>query len=405
MRNTGVKSIGIKCPIIREGDNIVKIVSDAVLEATAYEYDEMAFGGAGRELGYELNYKNQDVIGITESVVARAAGLYVTVDEIAEDIKKKYGENANILLSGVIFSRNRFSMILKGIARAAKKVTLYLQRPYDEVGNFVTNPFTNVNIIDYYKEICQAENCEFEVFDNLGITGRQWSDESGVFPISFYMDKVFSLFSNILDCRLHSKLDKEKLSEVYGAINYYTLSDVCSDKNPDFGLLGTNKATEEKLKLFPTVELAERVAQGVKDTIKVRTGKDVNVLIYGDGCFHSPAIEGVEGSSIWEFADPVTVPGHTHGILDGKPNEIKIKAFADDKYGNLKGEELEKAVKDEIRSKDANLVGNMDSQGTTPRRYVDLLASLCDLTSGSGDKGTPVVLIQDYFNNYSIDNY
>lgn len=362
MSNFGVVSMGVKCPIIREGDDVVKIVTESILKTRAAVGDN-------------------DVIGVTESVVARSAGLYVTVDEIAEDIKKKYGENATITLFNMIYSRNRFSMILKGIARGAKKLVLYMPA-YDEVGNpSGVNPFTGVNIKEYYKELIENEGCVCEIHD-------AWDGN--------VTEK------NLLYCGLHDYVEyKHDVENMNLGFKVYTLADICSDKNPDFGLLGTNKATEEKLKLFPTVELAEKVAYGVQKAINEATGKNVNVIIYGDGCFHSPSLSGIHGSSIWEFADPVTVPGHTHGILDGKPNEIKIKAFADDKFKDLRGEELNAAVKNEITVKEKSLVGNMNAEGTTPRKYVDLLASLCDLTSGSGDKGTPVVWIQGYFNNYA----
>lgn len=372
MSNTGVKSIGIKCPIFKEGDDIVSAISDIVLEATSKDWE-------GNEPGYHLNQKN-DVIGITESVVARSAGLYVTVDEIAIDVIRKFGHGPEIVIDSPIYSRNRFSMILKGIARAAKKIH-FVMPTFDEVGNpSGTNPFTGVDIRNYYKNICSDEHCEAVFYESPHEVSGNTENELGW-----------------IYCGLHD----HKGRGPHGDRKYVTLADMCSDRNPDFGLLGTNKATEEKIKLFPTVEIANKVCYGVQETIKRKTGKTVEVMVYGDGCFHSPAVDGLQGSSIWEFADPVTTPGHTAGILDGKPNEIKIKAFADDKYNGLNGDELEKAVKAEISEKDGNLVGKMDSQGTTPRRYVDLLASLMDLTSGSGDKGTPVVLVQNYFENYA----
>ena len=369
MSKVGVKSMGIKCPIIREGDNLVDVVVDSVLDATAIHDSD-----ATNKTTYDLH--DNDVIGVTESVVARSAGLYVSVDEIAEDVKKKFGEDATILVDSPIYSRNRFSMILKGIARAAKKVIIMMPE-FDEVGNpSGVNPFTGVDIKEYYKEICNAENCEFGT----------------VVPDSF---------DGTLYCGLHD-YESRKREALNVSPKFFTLADICSDKNPDFGLLGTNKSTEEKLKLFPTKEIAEKTAYAIQEKLFAKTGKRIEVIIYGDGCFHSPSLSGsTDGSSIWEFADPVTVPGYTHGILDGKPNEIKIKAFADDKFKDLSGDELDNAVKSEIKAKESSLVGNMNSQGTTPRRYTDLLASLCDLTSGSGDKGTPVVLVQNYFNNYS----
>ena len=364
MSNFGVKSMGVKCPIIKEGDDIVKTVVDSVIAAT------------------DGKLNDNDVIGVTESVVARSAGLYVTVDEIAEDIRKKFetnrGKYKGITVLHPIYSRNRFSMILKAIARAAEDFVIIYMPEFDEVGNpSGVNPFTGVDIAAYYREIVEGEGKHCVI----------------------YKEAYKALSGNVIYCGLH---DYEEWKGKYGKIGtFITLADICADKNPDFGLLGTNKATEERIKLFPTVSLANEVSDSIQAAIKERTGKEVNVLVYGDGCFKSPGIQGVIGSSIWELADPTTCPGSTHGILDAKPNEIKIKAFADDKYKDLTGEELDKAVKAEIKTKDKNLVGNMNSQGTTPRRYYDLLASLMDLTSGSGDKGTPVVLVQNYFNNYS----
>lgn len=370
MKNIGVKSIGIVAPFIREGDDIVKIVVDSVLDSTAKEeYGQMAFGNVGTEAGYYLNYHNQDVIGITESIVARSSGLYVTVDDIAEWVIKRFGPAAELIIDSPIYSRNRFSMILKGIARAAKKI-FFVMPSLDEVGNpSGVNPFTGVDIQKYYKEICDSENC-------LSVFGESLYDAT----------KSINNYGWIY-CGLHDYKEwKEKHS---GKIA--TLADICSNKNPDFGLLGCNKATEERLKLFPTIKLADEICYAIRDEIKKKTGKDVNVLVYGDGCFHSPALDGVRGSSIWEFADPVTVPGCTHGILDGSPSESKLKAIIDESTSD---EEVARRLNE---NKNKNLVGNMNSMGTTPRKYKDLLASLMDLTSGSGDRATPIVLVQNYF--------
>lgn len=387
MKNIGVKSIGIVAPFIREGDDIVKTVVNSVLEATAKDYSQMDFGGAGRELGYHLNHMNQDVIGITESVVARSAGLYVTVDEIADDIRKKFGDSATICLTDMIYSRNRFSMILKGIARAAKKLILVMES-CDEVGNpRGVNPFTGVDIEKYYKELCEKENCEVEVLYRLRTI---WNDNPNlIYP---GVDYIKENIDGFIDCSLHTNgFSHLGFHSWYCFYPLYTLKDICSDKNPDFGLLGCNKATDERIKLFPTVKLAEDVCYAVRNEIKKKTGKDVNVLVYGDGCFKSPAMDGSGYSSIWEFADPVTVPGCTHGILDGSPNETKLKAIIDESTSD---EEVTKRLNE---NKNKNLVGNMNSMGTTPRKYKDLLASLMDLTSGSGDRATPIVLVQDYF--------
>lgn len=366
--------MGIRTPIIREGDDIVRIVVDSVLEATAKDYDQMSYGGAAHQLGANLNYKG-DVLGVTESVVARAAGLYVTVDEIAEDIRKKFGENPIIVLEKPIYSRNRFSMILKGIARAAS--TIYFIMPaYDEVGNpSGVNPFTGVDIQKYYGEICEKENCK-AVFcsseDALRArTGYSWPDLKWI------------------NCSLHNYEEKRKY-------NITTLADICADKNPDFGVLGSNKATEEKLKLFPTRELATKVCKDIQKEIFYRTSKYVYVGVFGDGCFKPLSGE------IWECADPATMPGYSDPeIFESTPNEIKIKAFADDEFKDLSGKELDNAVKRRIAEKNGSLVGNMAAQGTTPRLFRDLWASTMDLITGSGDRGTPVALLQGTLDSYA----
>lgn len=337
--------MGIQCPIIKEGDNLQKIIVDSIFRST------------------KLN--DGDVIGITESVVARAEGNYVTVDDIAKETIRLFGENAEIKLLYPIYSRNRFSIILKGIARGCKKVILHAPNR-DEVGNpFGVNPWTGVDIEKYYRRIVEAEDCKFEV------------------------NKAF-IDDNILICSLHNQ-DNWKPLFKYSVV--HTLADYFTDKCK-YGLLGSNKASEEKLKLFPSEEYANKLVNDIKDSIYKTLNVNVEVMVYGDGCFKDP------DSGIWEFADPVTSPAYTDG-LNGSPNEIKLKAFADDKYKDLKGKELETAIKDEIKNKEANLKGTMVSQGTTPRRYVNLLASLMDLTSGSGDKGTPVVVVKNYFKNYA----
>lgn len=372
-----VKCFGIEAPVIKKGDDLVKIVVDSVLNATHNGED----------------ITDKAIIGITESVVARAAGLYVTVDDIANDIRNKFGDNPTICLTDMIYSRNRFSMILKGIARAAKKLYIVMEME-DEVGNpRGVNQFTGVDIEEYYKEICKDENCEVEILHYLRTI---WNDNPNLIypgvdyikePIDGFIDCSLHLFGNFSHLALHSW---------YCFNPVYTLADICADKNPDFGVLGTNKATEELLKLFPTKQTANLICDMVKALIYSKTGKDVLVCVYGDGCFKDPV------GRIWEFADPVTMPGYTDpDVFESTPNEIKLKAFADDKYKNLSGKELDEAVKEEIRTKDKNLVGNMASQGTTPRKIRDLVASLMDLVSGSGDKGTPIVLVLDYFKNYS----
>ena len=356
----GVISRGISAPMIKEGDDLVNIVVKSVIDEVKdvkiinipYYIDGVRTYKTEENVTYNINDK--DIIGITESVIARAAGQYVTVDDIAADIIKKFGENATINIIYPIYSRNRFSMILKGIARAAKKI-IFTMPPFDEVGNpFGVNPFTGVNIQEYYKEICENENCEV------------------AFNTIVYEDtpKIY--------CGLHDYINWKT------AENCYTLADICSDKSPDWGLLGTNKSTEERLKLFPSKVVAQKVCDEVKATIKYITGKDVIVCSYGDGCFKDPV------GGIWEFADPVTMPAYTDKeLIESTPNEIKLKAFIDE---GTSEEEINKLIKEK-----KDLVGSMTSQGTTPRLYRDLLASLMDLTSGSGDRATPIVLIQNYF--------
>ena len=352
MGNFGVISKGIKCGIIRENDDIVKIVTNSVLENTWNSHTN----------SYDL--KDNDIIAITESVVARAAGLYVTVDEIAKDVERVFGKDATIAVLDPIYSRNRFSMILKGIARAAKKIKMRMPS-YDEVGNpCEVNRFTGVNIKEYYKEICEAENCKFETFGETDT----WNCGAIYCGLHDY-DKWYYTNKNA-----HKK-------------PHITLAQLCADKNPDFGLLGTNKSTEERLKLFPTKRLALAVCEDVKTLIAFYTGKNVIVCCYGDGAFKDPV------GGIWEFADPVTMPGYTDAdIIESTPNELKLKAFIDES-GN--DEELQKNL--DKASEERNLVGKMSAMGTTPRIYRDLIASLADLTSGSGNRATPVVLIQNYF--------
>ena len=333
--------MGIHCPIIREGDDLQRIVIDSILNTTELE--------------------DGDIIGITESIVARSQGNYVTVDEIAQETIRLFGKDPIIILENPIYSRNRFSMILKGIARAAKEICIIMPE-YDEVGNpSDVNPWTGVNIKQYYEEICDKENCKFS-FNNT----------------YYHIPGAVHI-----DCSLRPKNNYK-----------FNLKDFFKTKC-QWGLLGSNKANEETLKLFPDKVRAQKLVESIQNVIKQRLNITVHVMIYADGCFKDPV------AGIWEFADPVTSPAYTTG-LDLSPYEIKLKAFADDQYKNLSGKELENAIKEEINTKslDSNRTG-MKTQGTTPRRYVDLLASLMDLTSGSGDKGTPVVLVKNYFKNYA----
>ncbi len=393
-RKVGTISRGIRCPIIREGDDIASIVTTSVLEACESE-------------GFSL--RDKDVIAITESVVARSQGNYASVDDIAEDVKNKLGGET----IGVIFpilSRNRFAICLKGIARGAKKIVLMLSYPSDEVGNqlltedqldekgvnpysqvltlqeyrelfgYSVHPFTGVDYIEYYSNLIREENCEVEV-----IFANQAKS------ILNYTDKV-------LACDIHSRKRTKRILQAAGASVVCTLDDILNEPingsgyNTKYGLLGSNKATEEKVKLFPheCVDMVEDVQQQILEA----TGKRVEVMVYGDGAFKDPV------GKIWELADPVVSPASTSG-LQGTPNELKLKYLADNDFSDLSGDELKEAISKRIEEKDNNLVGKMESEGTTPRQLTDLIGSLCDLTSGSGDKGTPVVLVQGYFDNYT----
>ena len=392
-RLVGTVSRGIRCPIIKQGDDLKLIIPDAVLAAAEAE-------------NFEL--RDKDVVAITESIVARAQGNYCTIDDIAADIRNKFGGNE----LGVIFpitSRNRFSVLLSGIARGCKKIYLMLSYPSDEVGNaFLSldeldekgvNPysdvltekqytdlfgepkheFTGVNYVKYYKELINKENCGCEIiFANQAKT-------------------ILNYTNNVLTCDIHTRFRSKKNLKKAGA-NVYGLDDIMTKSvngsgfNEKYGLLGSNKATDEKVKLFP--KDAQDLVDDIQKELKKRTGKHVEVMVYGDGAFKDPQ------GKIWELADPVVSPFYTDG-LKGTPNEIKIKYLADNDFKNLKGEELKDAIVETIKAKAKDLVGKMVSEGTTPRQLTDLIGSLCDLTSGSGDKGTPVVLVQGYFDNYT----
>lgn len=393
-RMIGTISRGVRAPIIREGDDIVEIVVNSVLDAAKSE-------------NFELN--DRDVVAVTEAVVARAQGNYATVDHIACDIKAKFGDET----VGVIFpilSRNRFAMCLKGIARGAKKIVLMLSYPSDEVGNHLVdldlldekgiNPwvdvlseeqyrelfgyrkhtFTGVDYIEYYKELIQNEDCEVEII------------------LANDCRAILQYTKNVLCCDIHSRIRTKRLLKAAGADIVYSLDNILissvegSGYNENYGLLGSNKSTEDSVKLFP--RNCDPIVEGIQNKILELTGKHVEAMIYGDGAFKDPI------GKIWELADPVVSPAYTAG-LEGQPNEIKLKYLADNDFADLNGEELKNAISDYIRNKDNNLVGQMVSQGTTPRRLTDLIGSLCDLTSGSGDKGTPIVLVQGYFDNYT----
>lgn len=354
-RTIGTAAYGLRAPIVKTGDDLIQIIVETVLKS-----------------GLEI--KDRDVLGITESIVARCEGNYVTIDEVAEEIKKLSNNAETILVYKPIYSRNRFAMILKAIARAASKKVVIRMSEEDEVGNVLRNhPFTGLNYDEYYKTIVEAEGKECTIV---------------------YDDTIIDPEKDVIDFVINA--------EMYFTTSYYEsfkngcyLSDICKDKC-EYGLYGSNKSSEELLKLFPSKNYAQHVVDEVQHKIYFETGKNIEVMVYGDGCFKDPV------GGIWEFADPVVSPAYTKG-LEGTPNEIKIKNFADEKYKDLRGEELNAAIKDEIKNKSSNLKGSMNSQGTTPRRYTDLLGSLMDLTSGSGDKGTPFVYVQGYFDNMSND--
>ena len=393
-RLVGTVSRGVRAPIIRENDDICKIVVESVINASISE---------------GFNLRDKDVVGITEAVVARAQGNYATVDDVAADIKAKFPDGT----FGVVFpilSRNRFSICLKGIARGAKKIVLMLSYPSDEVGNHLVtldqldennvNPwsdvlteakyrelfgyqkhhFTGVDYVEYYRQLVESEGCECEIiFANDVRT-------------------IINYTENVLCCDIHSRARSKRLLKAKGASLVYGLDDILTESingsgyNKDYGLLGSNKATEDKIKLFPRD--GQVIVEEIQKQLKEKTGKTIEVMVYGDGAFKDPV------GKIWELADPVVSPFYTNGLL-GQPNELKLKYLADNDFANLQGEALKEAIKESIKHKDSNLVGQMASQGTTPRQLTDLIGSLCDLTSGSGDKGTPIILIQGYFDNYT----
>ena len=359
MRTIGTAAFGLRTPIFKQGDDVAAIVTDIVLNS-----------------GIEI--KDKDVVAITEAVMGRTQGNYATVDEIADNIKQLTNNAKSIAVVFPIFSRNRFAILLRGIARAADKITVLLSTPTDEVGNVCKNhPFTGMNYDEYYKSVIEEEGKIAEVFiDN---------------DVNVLKDKNIDAF---ITSDIHTKdITKSKLMQISN--NVIDLTDILHDKS-EHGLLGSNKATEEKVKHFPTREYCMQKKKKIQQNILEKTGKHIEVMVYGDGCFKDPV------GGIWEFADPVVSPAYTSG-LEGTPNELKLKYLADNKFKDLSGEELQKAIKEDIVAKDASLKGNMVSQGTTPRRITDLLGSLCDLVSGSGDKGTPVVYIQGYFDNYATE--
>ena len=393
-RRVGTVSRGIRCPIIREGDDLAALVTDSVIEASECE-------------GFEL--RDKDVISITESIVARAQGNYASVNDIAADVKAKFGgETVGVIFP--ILSRNRFAICLKGIAMGAKKVVLMLSYPSDEVGNELVsldkideagiNPYSDVLSLEKYRELFGENKHEFTGVDYVEYYGNIVKEAGAEVEIVFANRPatILNYTKNVLTCDIHTRARTKRILKANGADVVLGLDEILnapvngSGCNERYGLLGSNKSTEDKIKLFPR-ECSELVYD-IQKKILERTGKHVEVMVYGDGAFKDPK------GKIWELADPVVSPAFTEGLV-GTPNELKLKYLADNDYKDLSGEALKNAISESIKKKGDNLVGNMASQGTTPRQLTDLIGSLCDLTSGSGDKGTPVVLVQGYFDNYT----
>ena len=395
-RKIGTVSRGVRCPIIREGDNLVDIVVNSVLEAAESE---------------NFDLRNRDVVGITESIVARAQGNYATVEDIAADVKAKTGGKT----VGVIFpitSRNRFAINLKGIAMGCKKVVLMLSYPSDEVGNALLtydqideagiNPYSDVLTLERYRELFGANIHEFTGVDYVEYYGNLVKEAGAEVEIIFanQAKTILNYTDCVITCDIHTRVRTKRILKAAGAKVVLGLDDILnapvngSGYNAKYGLLGSNKATENKIKLFPN-ECKDLVVD-IQSKLLEKTGKLIEVMVYGDGAFKDPQ------GKIWELADPVVSPAFTDGLI-GTPNELKLKNLADNDFANLSGAELKDAISKSIKEKQDNLVGNMASQGTTPRQLTDLLGSLCDLTSGSGDKGTPIILIQGYFDNYTTD--
>ncbi|MEJ8764342.1 coenzyme F420-0:L-glutamate ligase [Oceanobacillus sp. HCA-5259] len=394
VRVVGTTARGLRAPIINEGDDLEEIVVETVLQAAEVE-------------GFQI--RDRDIVSLTESIVARAQGNYASIEAIAEDTKSKFGDKT----VGVVFpilSRNRFSSILSGIARGVKRIVLMLSYPADEVGNHLVSiddlddkgvnpwtdvltekefrelfgnckhPFTGVDYIEYYRSIIEAEGIECEII------------------FSNNAKSILEYTKHVLTCDIHSRHRTKRILKKHGAETIYGLDDILTEPingsgyNEAYGLLGSNKATEESVKLFPNN--CQELVNGIQAKVKQATGKTVEVMVYGDGAFKDPA------GKIWELADPVVSPAYTLG-LEGTPNEIKLKYLADNNFSHLRGDELDEAVAAFINKKGDDLVGSMEAQGTTPRKLTDLIGSLSDLTSGSGDKGTPFVYIQGYFDNYT----
>ena len=393
-RKVGTISRGIRCPIIRAGDDLSAIVVDSVIEAAESE-------------GFAL--RDRDVVAVTESVVARAQGNYASIDAIAKDVRAKLGGET----IGVIFpilSRNRFAICLRGIAQGAKKVVLMLSYPSDEVGNELVsfdqldaaqvNPYSDVLSLEKYRELFGANPHPFTGVDYVQYYGDLVKECGAEVEIIFANDPraILPYAKKVLNCDIHTRKRTKRLLLAAGAETVCGLDDILTESidgngyNSAYGLLGSNKSTENSVKLFPRD--CNDLVLNIQAKLMERTGKHIEVMVYGDGAFRDPV------GKIWELADPVVSPGYTSG-LEGTPSELKLKYLADNDFADLSGAELKVAIENAIRQKEGDLVGNMASQGTTPRRLTDLIGSLCDLTSGSGDKGTPIILVQGYFDNYT----
>ena len=397
-RMLGTVSMGVRAPIIRQGDDLVKIVTDSILEAM-------------KEDG--LTPRDRDVVCMTEAIVARAQGNYATVDDIAEDVRTKLGgETVGVIFP--ILSRNRFAICLRGIAKGCKKVVLMLSYPSDEVGNHLVdldlldekgiNPYSDVLTEKQWRDLFGAPKHTFTGVDYVEYYSNLIREMGAEAEVIFANDPraILNYTKNVLTCDIHTRARTKRLLKAAGAEKVYGLDEILTESingsgwNARYGLLGSNKATEETVKLFPREECIQLVMD-IQDSLLKATGKCIEVMVYGDGAFKDPV------GKIWELADPVVSPAYTPG-LEGTPNELKLKYLADNDFANLSGKELQDAIKAKISQKDgSSLVGNMAAQGTTPRRLTDLIGSLCDLTSGSGDKGTPIVYIQGYFDNYTND--
>ena len=395
-RMVGTISRGLRAPIIRQGDDIVDIVVNTVLEAAECD-------------GFSV--RDKDIVAMTEAIVARAQGNYASVDDIADDVRAKFGgETVGVIFP--ILSRNRFAICLRGIAKGAKKVVLMLSYPSDEVGNHLVsldaldekgvNPYTDVLSLEKYRELFGYEKHRFTGVDYVEYYESLIRESGADCEIVFANDPraILKYTKNVLNCDIHTRFRTKRLLKNAGVEINYGIDEILSSSvngsgyNPEYGLLGSNKATEDTVKLFP--KECQPIVDAIQEKLYEKTGKKVEVMVYGDGAFKDPV------GKIWELADPIVSPAYTEG-LDGTPNELKLKYLADNEFAGLSGEALKEAIKNKITEKDDNLVGKMASEGTTPRQLTDLIGSLCDLTSGSGDKGTPIVYIQGYFDNSTTE--